>query len=130
LIAPPSTPTARAAWLVVALLWPVALLNYLDRQVLSALQPAIGADISAVLDSRNFGKLMGIFLWIYGAMSPLSGWVADRFSRKKLIVCSLAVWSAVTLLMGHAHDFSQLYWMRAMMGVSEALYGFMNPQSF
>jgi MFS family permease len=118
----PSITTERGAWLVVALLWPVALLNYLDRQVLSTLQPAIGADISAVLDSQNFGRLMGIFLWIYGVMSPLSGLIADRFNRKILIVCSLAVWSAVTLLMGHANDFSQLYWMRALMGVSEALY--------
>jgi MFS family permease len=107
---------------VVALLWPVALLNYLDRQVLSTLQPAIGADIAAVLDSQNFGRLMGIFLWIYGAMSPVSGLVADRFNRKTLIVCSLAVWSGVTLVMGYAADFSQLYWLRALMGVSEALY--------
>lgn len=112
----------RQAWLTVALLWPVALLNYLDRQVLSTLQPAIGMDISAVLDSQNFGRLMGIFLWIYGLMSPVSGLVADRFNRKRLIVGSLCVWSAVTLLMGHANDFNQLYWMRALMGVSEALY--------
>lgn len=112
----------RQAWLTVALLWPVALLNYLDRQVLSTLQPAIGTDISAVLDSQNFGRLMGIFLWIYGLMSPISGLIADRFNRKHLIVGSLCVWSAVTLAMGQAHDFHQLYWMRALMGVSEALY--------
>jgi ACS family D-galactonate transporter-like MFS transporter len=110
------------AWLTVALLWPVALLNYLDRQVLSTLQPAMGADIAAVLDSENFGRLMGIFLWIYGLMSPVSGLVADRLNRKWLIVGSLAVWSAVTLLMGHAQDFSQLYGLRALMGLSEALY--------
>jgi ACS family D-galactonate transporter-like MFS transporter len=114
--------SSRQAWLTVALLWPVALLNYLDRQVLSTLQPAIGMDIAAVLDSQNFGRLMGIFLWIYGLMSPVSGLVADRFSRKRLIVGSLCVWSVVTLLMGYANDFQQLYWMRALMGVSEALY--------
>ena len=114
--------TLPGAWLTVMLLWPVALLNYLDRQVLSTLQPAIGADISMVLDSQNFGRLMGIFLWIYGVMSPLSGLVADRMNRKTLIVGSLAVWSGVTLLMGHAQNFEQLYWMRALMGVSEALY--------
>lgn len=118
--APSSLP--RHAWRIVALLWPVALLNYLDRQVLSTLQPAIGADISALLNSANFGRLMGIFLWIYGFMSPISGLVADRFSRKWLIVGSLCVWSAVTLLMGRAVNFEQLYWMRALMGVSEALY--------
>lgn len=117
-----STEAGKGAWLTVALLWPVALLNYLDRQVLSTLQQAIGGDLPAVLDSQNFGRLMGIFLWIYGVMSPLSGLVADRFNRKRLIVGSLAVWSAVTLLMGHAQEYHQLYWMRALMGVSEALY--------
>ena len=110
------------AWATVALLWPVALLNYLDRQVLSTLQPAIGADLPMVLDSQNFGRLMGIFLWVYGLMSPVSGLVADRFNRKRLIVGSLCVWSLVTLLMGHADSFAHLYWMRALMGVSEALY--------
>ena len=110
------------AWFTVALLWPVALLNYLDRQVLSTLQTSVGGDIAAILDSQNFGRLMGVFLWIYGLMSPLSGLLADRFNRKHLIVGSLCVWSAVTLLMGLAHDFNQLYGMRALMGVSEALY--------
>lgn len=114
--------TVSGAWTAVALLWPVALLNYLDRQVLSTLQPAIGADIAAVLNSQNFGRLMGVFLWIYGAMSPLSGLVADRVNRKWLIVGSLGVWSTVTLLMGQAQDFSHLYWLRALMGFSEALY--------
>ncbi|MEI7908213.1 MAG: MFS transporter [Verrucomicrobiota bacterium] len=117
-----STWPGSQAWFTVALLWPVALLNYLDRQVLATLQASIGTDISAVLDSQNFGRLMGVFLWIYGLMSPVSGLIADRFNRKHLIVASLAVWSAVTLLMGLAHDFHQLYWMRALMGVSEALY--------
>lgn len=112
----------RQAWIVVALLWPVALLNYLDRQVLSTLQEAIGADIPALQDPINFGRLMGIFLWIYGVMSPISGLIADRFNRKILIVCSLGVWSAVTLLLGHAGSFQQLYWLRALMGISEALY--------
>ena len=48
--------------------------------------------------------------------------VADRVSRKKLVVGSLFVWSAVTYLMGYATDFQQLYWLRALMGISEALY--------
>src|ERR1043165_4517343 len=65
---------------------------------------------------------MGIFLWIYGFMSPISGIVADKFNRKWLIVGSLFVWSGVTWMMGYANTFNQLYWLRAIMGVSEALY--------
>lgn len=109
-------------WLVVALLWFVAMLNYLDRQMLSTMKPSIEIDISDLESATNFGRLMAIFLWIYGLMSPISGVIADKVSRKWLIVGSLFVWSAVTLLMGYANSFDQLYWLRALMGVSEALY--------
>lgn len=109
-------------WLVVALLWFVAMLNYLDRQMLSTMKPSIELDISALESATNFGRLMAVFLWIYGLMSPVSGMIADKLSRKWLIVGSLFVWSAVTLLMGFAQNFEQLYWLRALMGVSEALY--------
>jgi MFS family permease len=55
-------------------------------------------------------------------MSPVAGMIADRVSRKWLIVVSLFVWSAVTFSMGYAVSFQQLYWLRAIMGISEALY--------
>lgn len=109
-------------WAVVALLWVVALLNYMDRQMLSTMQPAIQRDIAELMDPVNFGRLMAVFLWIYGLMSPVAGAVADRVSRKWLIVASLGVWSTVTLLMGYSSTFGQIYWLRALMGVSEALY--------
>lgn len=109
-------------WIVVALLWVVALLNYMDRQMLSTMREAMQIDISELESAVNFGRLMAIFLWIYGCISPFAGAVADRLSRKWLIVASLAVWSAVTLLMGHCTTFNQIYWLRAVMGVSEALY--------
>lgn len=109
-------------WLVVALLWVVALLNYMDRQMLSTMQDAMKLDIVELQKAEAFGALMAVFLWIYGLVSPFAGVVADRVSRKKLVVGSLFVWSAVTYLMGYASDFTQLYWLRALMGVSEALY--------
>jgi MFS family permease len=109
-------------WIVVALLWGVALLNYLDRQMLSTMQEAMKADIFELNKAESFGGLMAIFLWIYGFMSPLSGMVADRVSRKWLVVGSLFVWSGVTYLMGYADEFYELYWLRAVMGISEALY--------
>ncbi len=109
-------------WMVVGLLWVVALLNYIDRQMLSTMQQSIGMSIPAVKDPVNFGRLMAIFLWIYGCISPAAGAVADRLSRKWIIVGSLGVWSAVTWLMGYCETFEQMYWLRALMGVSEALY--------
>lgn len=109
-------------WIVVGLLWVVALLNYMDRQILSTMKPALQVDIVELQTATNFGYLMAIFLWVYGLMSPLSGIIADRINRKWLIVGSLFVWSAVTYLMGYATTFNELYLLRAIMGVSEAFY--------
>ncbi len=109
-------------WLVVAMLWFVALLNYLDRQMLSTMRPFMEVDIAELVTATHFGRLMAIFLWIYAFMSPLSGIIADRLNRKWLIVISLFVWSTVTLAMGYAQNIQQLYILRAVMGVSEAFY--------
>lgn len=109
-------------WIVVVLLWGVALLNYMDRQMLSTMKDSMQIDIVELQSATNFGRLMAIFLWIYGLMSPVAGMIGDRFNRKWLIVGSLFVWSSVTYLMGVAQTFEQIYWLRALMGVSEALY--------
>lgn len=109
-------------WVVVALLGGVALLNYMDRQMLSTMKDAMQVDIIDLQSATNFGRLMAIFLWVYGLMSPISGIIADNLSRKKLIVGSLLVWSSVTYLMGLATTYDQVFWLRALMGVSEALY--------
>src|SRR5947209_6467203 len=112
----------RSTWLPVGLLWMVAVLNYLDRQMLATMGLSIKADISELQSAERFGQLMAIFMWVYAFCSPLGGIIADRINRKWLIVASLGVWSAVTLLMGTAASFRELYWLRALMGVSEAFY--------
>jgi len=114
--------STRKAWLVVALLWPVAMLNYLDRQMLATMHLSMQKDIVELQSNEVYGTLMGVFLWVYAFCSPLGGFVADRVNRKWLIVGSLGVWSSVTLLMGTAHDLTSLLWLRRAMGVSEALY--------
>lgn len=109
-------------WIVVGLLWIVALLNYMDRQMLSTMRDAMQIDISELESAVNFGRLMAIFLWIYGLVSPFAGAIADRVSRKWLIIVSLGVWSAVTTLMSFCTNYNEIFWLRALMGVSEALY--------
>jgi MFS family permease len=115
-------PLPPRAWLTVALLWPVALLNYLDRQMLATMKLSMQADIATLESAETFGQLMAIFMWVYAICSPLGGLIADRVNKKWLIIASLVVWSAVTLLMGQAQDFHTLYWLRAAMGISEAFY--------
>src|SRR5207237_845123 len=110
----------RAAWIAVGLLWGVGLLNYLDRLVITAMREPIVASVP--MTEAQFGLLTSIFLWVYGIFSPVCGFLGDRLSRKRVIFASLLIWSAVTWATGHAHSFQQLFWARAVMGISEACY--------
>ncbi len=111
---------ATFRWLVVAVLWVVAVLNYVDRQVIFSVFPLLSADLG--LSSLQLGLLSTVFLWVYGALSPFAGFVADRMGRARLIGISLLVWSAVTLATGFSTSFVQLIIARGLMGVSEACY--------
>ena len=110
------------AWTAVALLFPVALLNYLDRQIFSTMKKSIMGDLPSIGTEQQFGELMGVFLIVYGVFSPIGGYVADRFNRRWTVIVSLGVWSLITWLTGHTHSYEQMWWARAAMGVSEACY--------
>src|SRR3954447_7455202 len=112
----------RTAWRVVALLWPVALLNYLDRQMLAAMKFSVMADLPDIATDANWGLMLGQFKWVYAVLSPIGGYVADRFSRRLTICGSLFVWSAVTWWTGHVTTYNALLTARSLMGISEAFY--------
>jgi MFS family permease len=119
----PATATISAyAWAVVALLWPVAMLNYLDRQMISTIRASMRADIPSIATDADFGKLLAVFMWVYAFLSPIGGFIADKFNRRWMVIGSLFVWSAVTWATGHATTFSQMISCRALMGISEAFY--------
>src|SRR5919108_1796720 len=108
----------RTAWLVVVLLLPVALLNYLDRQMLAAMKFSVMADIPSIGTEANWGFMLGQFKWVYAFLSPVGGYVADRFSRRLTVCGSLFVWSAVTWWTGQVTTYGGLLWARSLMGVS------------
>lgn len=115
-----SSVASRYSWLIVALLWIVAFLNYLDRILITSMRDPIVADFS--LTDAQFGLLTAVFLWSYGVLSPFGGFIADKYSRKKVIVFSVMVWSIVTLWTGYATSFNEMLLTRFLMGISEACY--------
>lgn len=110
----------KGAWLVVALLFFVGALNYLDRTMITTMRSSI-VEAMPMTDAQ-FGLLTSVFLWVYGIFSPFAGFLADRFNRSRVIIGSLIVWSAVTWLTAHATTFEELLVTRALMGISEACY--------
>ena len=110
----------RAAWMLVGLLWMVAVLNYLDRQLLVNMALPIKTDLD--IANERFGLFSSVFLWIYGICSPFAGYLADRVGRKPVILASLVVWSGATFASGFVTSFEEMLIARALLGVSEAFY--------
>ncbi len=118
----PAAKTLRYAWFVVALLFPVAMLNYLDRQMLATMKASMVADIPTIANKADWGFVLGCFKWTYALLSPFGGYIADRVGKKYVIGGSLFVWSLVTWWTGHVTTFNELVAARALMGISEAFY--------
>ena len=108
------------AWIVVVILWFVSMLNYLDRLLIASMRDPIKESIP--MTDAQFGLLTSVFLFIYAVLSPLGGYLADRFSRKWVIFTSLLVWSVITLWTGFVHSYAEMITTRAIMGISEAFY--------
>ncbi len=104
------------------MLFPVALLNYLDRQMLATMKASMVGDIPSIANKADWGLVLGCFKWSYAILSPFGGYVADRFSKRWVIGGSLFGWSLVTWWTGHVTSFDELLVARALMGVSEAFY--------
>lgn len=114
------THSSRYSWGLVAMLWVVACLNYFDRIVLTSMRDPIVSEFQ--MTDAQFGLLTSVFLWSYAILSPFGGFFADRYSRKGVIVLSVAIWSAVTLWTGYVKSYDELLLTRFLMGVSEACY--------
>lgn len=119
----PVTKPGKWAWIAVAVLWVVVMLNYFDRQLLAVLNTSMTEGPGCIeMTQAQFGIVTSAFLIVYAALSPVGGYLADRFSRSFIIMCSLVVWSIVTWMTGKSASYEELIFWRAMMGVSEAFY--------
>lgn len=110
----------KNGWIVVAMLFFVGVLNYLDRTMIVTMRISMISSIP--MTDAQFGLLTSVFLWVYGILSPIAGFMADRFKRSYVITGSLFAWSAVTWMTAHATTYNELLVTRALMGISEAFY--------
>ncbi|MFO1447823.1 MAG: MFS transporter [Opitutaceae bacterium] len=101
-------------------MWGAYFLNYCDRQAVFAMFPVLRTELG--LSDTQLGLTGSVFLWVYAIGCPLAGQLADRFSKRTLVVLSLAIWSLVTVATGFATSAFGLLALRAAMGISESLY--------
>ena len=117
-------PTRGAGW-ALALLLCINLFNYVDRQVLSAVEPQIESTFHR--SEAAMGSLATVFLVSYMLISPLFGWLADRMSRWLLVAIGVILWSLASGASGLADTFVALLLTRCFVGVGEAAYGPVAP---
>jgi predicted MFS family arabinose efflux permease len=110
----------RPEWLLIAYLWVCYVLNHADRQVVYTLFPELQREFG--YSDAVLGLTGALFLWVYGACSPVSGILGDRWSKPGLVTGSLAVWSGFTVLSGFSPNGAFLLVCRALLGVSESLF--------
>src|ERR1044071_8560100 len=110
----------RGAYSALALLLGINLFNYIDRQVLAALEPEIRATFFAPNDPNAMtatGLMGDAFLVTYMFAAPLLGWLADRFSRWLIVGCAVALWSLASGATGLAGSFAMLVGTRILVGI-------------
>jgi len=113
-----------AHW-VLALLFGVNLLNYIDRQILYAVFPPLQTELG--LSDTQLGLLASAFMWVYLSTAPIFGLLADRRSRPRLMAFGVGLWSVATVFSGMVRHFGDLLLGRAGVGVGEASYGAVAP---
>lgn len=107
-------------WTALALLTSLNLLNYIDRSVLFAVQPLVQGEFH--LTNTQVGYLTSAFLGFYMVAAPFTGPLADRYSRKLIIVLGAIFWSGLTLLTAVTHTYWELLVRHTLVGVGEATF--------
>jgi MFS family permease len=113
-----STALPARAWVIVALLWVCAALNYVDRLILTTMRTSLKEAIP--MTEAQFGLLTTAFLIVYAVVSPFAGFLADRVSRSRVITISLLAWSLVTLATAWVTNYEQLLASRILLALAQA----------
>ena len=111
--------------LLLAVLTGLNILNYIDRNVLFAVQSDIKKEF--LVSDAKIGWLISAFFFTYMFSAPLVGWMGDRFPRKNIVVFGIVIWSGFTFLTWFVHDYTQLLVRHAIVGIGEASYATIAP---
>ncbi len=107
------------------LLTALNLLNYMDRYILPAVQTQIQDEFH--VSSEKIGLVTTAFIWCYVLAAPMVGPLADRFSRKWIVVAGGVLWSIATLLTAVTHSYTTLLIRHTIVGIGEASFGIIAP---
>jgi MFS family permease len=108
------------------LLLVINLFNYIDRQILAALEPDIRATFFAPDDVNRMTKtgLLGVAFFVtYMVSAPVLGFLADRVSRWLIVGTAVVLWSLASGASGLAATFGILFATRIFVGIGEGGYG-------
>ncbi len=118
-------PRKAYPYTMLAVLTGLNILNYIDRNVLFAVQPMIKKEFS--LSDAQIGVLTSAFFFTYMLTAPLLGWLGDRYPRKYIVVGGIVIWSGFTLLTWLVTDYNQLLFRHTIVGIGEASYAAIAP---
>lgn len=118
-VSPNSTPSQTYVWYVIWLMFAVNMLNYIDRMVLAVLIEDIRQDIP--MSDSQIGALTGLaFAIFYAFAGVFLGRLSDIYSRKRILISAIGVWSLATAVCGMTSNFMQMLFARISVGFGEA----------
>ncbi|MHC5541124.1 MFS transporter, partial [Singulisphaera rosea] len=118
-------PSAATSAFALAVLFSMNLLNYIDRYSFYAVATQVKATL--VIKDVRYGILSSAFMIAYTIVSPVMGWLGDRYSRRIMLAFGVGLWSLATVGTAFSNSFNEMFFWRALLGVGEATYGVIAP---
>src|SRR4051794_40666100 len=118
-------PTFGGRYFALAILFSMNLLNYVDRYSFFAVGTYIQHDLK--IGDKGYGVLSASFMIVYTLVTPMIGWLGDRYNRRVLLASGVGLWSIATVGTAFSHSFAEMFFWRALLGLGEATYGSIAP---
>src|SRR4051812_30964161 len=108
-------PSVKSPYFALVVLFSMNLLNYVDRYVFYSTGPRFSKELG--FDDFQFGILSVSFMVVYTLVTPLMGFLGDRYSRRGLLSFGVTLWSIATVGTAFAHTFREMFFWRALLGI-------------